>query len=276
MSPELQPQVSIVMSIHDASLTEVKNSCKSILSQTYQNMEFLIIDDVNSGTVCKYLSRLEDRQENVKIIRNLKNKGLTTSLRDGIRLATGKYIARQDADDLSAIKRIEKQVDFLEKNPAVCVVGSGYKLEDKINDKSTLVYPPCETTDIISAMFYINPFCHSSVMFRRDAYFIAGEYDPSFETSQDFDLWFRMARVGQLSNIKEILVTRRLTKSSLSMKFSKATQQIQNGLKIRIREKSFYTGRFFYLNSFFVYSRSLIILIIPNPLINLLKNKIFK
>ena len=74
VSPELQPQVSIVMSYMMLS-TEVKNSCKSILSQTYQNMEFLIIDDVNSGTVCKYLSRLEDRQESIKIIKNLKIRG---------------------------------------------------------------------------------------------------------------------------------------------------------------------------------------------------------
>ena len=105
-----QPKVSVVMAVHNGG-PYLKEAIKSIFQQTYQNFEFLIIDDASTDETAQVLKNLDDFR--VRVITNQENLGLTKSLNLGLREARGEYISRMDADDLSLPHRLEKQLQFL-------------------------------------------------------------------------------------------------------------------------------------------------------------------
>ena len=105
--------VSVIMSVYNAEKT-LEHSVRSILSQTYENIEFLILDDFSTDRTKEILKKLDLENENIKLYQNNKNLGLTKSLNILIEKSKGKYIARQDADDTSSINRIETQIKIME------------------------------------------------------------------------------------------------------------------------------------------------------------------
>lgn len=267
------PLVSVVMAVHNATLLELKQSCNSILAQTYTKIQFVIIDDGNNHAICKYLEELELQHPCVFLIKNPINIGLTRSLIKGIDICEGVYIARQDADDYSSYDRIAEQVNHLQKNQEICLLGTAYILEDVALGRKKFQSHSLQHDAIIQDLYSINPLCHTSVMFTKQQYIQAGGYDKKFRTSQDFDLWFRMAKVGRVENLPCALVTRRLTNNSLSSNISRAFEQINNGARVRLREKAMYKGKLFYLNVFYIYIRSLIIMFYVQIILKLILKK---
>ena len=116
-----------------------------------------------------------------------------------IDLASGKYIARQDADDISHIERIDQQVRYLQKNINVVLLGTGYTLLDKTLSIRKEVIVAKSHDELLELMFKINPFCHSSVMFRKETYQLAGGYSVNFKLTQELDLWFRLLDFGRFA-----------------------------------------------------------------------------
>ena len=111
----MNEKVSVIMSVYNAEQTLV-NSIESIINQTYKNLEILICDDFSTDDSLKILETYKSQDKRIQIIKNNENIGLTKSLNKLIKKATGKYIARHDADDISMLYRIEKQLSAL-KNP---------------------------------------------------------------------------------------------------------------------------------------------------------------
>lgn len=276
MVKHVEPLVSVVMAVHNPHLTELQKSCYSILGQTYSSIEFIIVDDGNTETVCEFLRDLSTSHDTVSILKNSKNRGLTYSLVKGIKHAKGTYIARQDADDFSSNDRIKEQVKRFQEDQSVCLLGTAYLLENEMVKTTKIQCHALSHANLIKQMFSINPFCHTSVMFTKKHYLLAGGYNIDYRTSQDFDLWFRMAKIGTIANLPTALVTRRLTDQSLSSIPSKALEQIHNGFFIRLREKEMYTGNFFYLKMVVVYLRSVTISVIALPLLSKFKKLGFK
>src|SRR3989337_2996755 len=117
-------KVSVIMSVYNGE-RHLRESVDSILNQTFQDFEFIIIND-GSKDQSKYI--LESyKDERIKLIHN-KNMGLTKSLNIGISIAKGKYIARQDADDISEPERLKTQYDFMEANPGLGLIGSQFEV----------------------------------------------------------------------------------------------------------------------------------------------------
>ena len=110
-----QPKISVIMATHNDEST-ISDSIESILKQTYQNIEFLIIDDYSTDETLKILKISNQKQKTLKFFENPKNVGLTKSLNILIRNASGDLIARQDADDISFSNRLFKQVHELIQN----------------------------------------------------------------------------------------------------------------------------------------------------------------
>lgn len=229
--------VSFIISIHNASIENVRKCISCVIDQTYQYTEIILIDDINSKKVSSYLKYLEDKFVNIILIKNHKNMGLTRSLIRGINHSSGNYIARQDIDDISDLTRIEKQIEFLRNHSKVVLLGTGTRNIDHTHntDKNLIIDLPHDK--LIEKMFKINPFCHSSVIFKKDAYLLAGGYDTSYYTAQDLDLWFRMSNYGELAILNEILVTRQLFSESISKKLIIALSQVYNCGRIRLREQ---------------------------------------
>ena len=276
MSDRKRPLVSVVMAVHNADLSEITASCESILKQTFQNFEFIIVDDINSNDVTRFLKKLENDNAKVKVIRNPQNCGLTLSLIKGISQANGVYIARQDADDISFHDRLEMQVERFDKDPSLALLGTGYISENQLLKTKKIENHGEDHFALIELLFSINPFCHSSVMFTKNHYLKVGGYDQKYRTSQDFDLWFRLAKVGRIGNLPTALVTRRLTDCSLSSSKRRAVEQINNGLRVRLRERELFQGSFFYPRILSSYARALLIIIIVVPFVSRIRALFFK
>jgi len=185
-------------------------SIDSILLQTYRNFEFLIVNDGSTDRTGKILERYRDPR--LRIITNQKNLGQTKSLNIGLREAHGRYIARQDADDFSLPERLAKQLQVFEKDSSISLVACW---ADFINQNEHFIgwwqadRQSNTPEEIYSRLIFHNCLVHSSVMFDKQLVLRLGGYDESFATSQDFELWTRIAQVAKISKIKEALAVRR-------------------------------------------------------------------
>ena len=114
--------ISVIMPNYNTSVEYLSLAVDSILSQTYENFEFIIIDDCSTDESVDYLASITDPR--VRVIRNDVNRGITASLNVALDNARGDYIARMDSDDVSLPERFEKQIAFMEANPDVIVCGT--------------------------------------------------------------------------------------------------------------------------------------------------------
>ena len=215
------PFISVVMSVCNGE-KYLRESVDSILNQSCKDFEFIIIND---GSIDGSLDILLEYQtaDNRILIVNQGNIGLTRSLNRGIKLAAGKYIARQDTDDKSLPERLEKQVRFLETNSDYFLVGTACKV---IDQQSNIIgesnIPFFTDNDKLQAVINkFNPFFHSSVMFRNDISCLGCFYNPRYEYAQDYELWTRISKLYKVYNLPEVLAFNRHWPEMISEKKSK-------------------------------------------------------
>jgi glycosyltransferase involved in cell wall biosynthesis len=212
-------KVTVLMSVYNGE-KYLREAVDSILNQTFKDFEFIIINDGSTDKTLKILNSYNDPR--IKIISNKKNIGLTRSLNKGLSIAKGEYIARQDANDISMPERLEKQVDFLERNKAVGLIGTYSCI---INEKGRILYKrksPLGNEDISKKLIRGNVFAHGSVMFRKFLLEKVGAYREEFKTSQDYDLWLRFIEITKAFRTSEFLYKWRLLPDSIS-----ATKRMQ-------------------------------------------------
>lgn len=201
------------MSVHNGE-PFIGAAVESILRQTWQDWEFVIIDDASTDGTPSRLASFRDPR--IRILRNAENIGLTASLNRGLDLAHGELVARQDADDLSHSERLARQVAFLHANPSVAAVGSQAWLTDARGHSLGRKDFPLGHRGIWFAHLFDNALAHSAVTFRRAAVLAAGGYDETFRASQDYELWSRLGERHGLANLRERLVTLRVLESSIT------------------------------------------------------------
>lgn len=217
MNPN-HPKVSIIMGIYNCEDT-LKDSIESIINQTYKNWEMIICDDCSkdkSYSIAKYYERMYKNQ--IKVIRNKQNLTLGPTLNRCLKIATGKYIARQDADDMSEKDRLYKQIKFLEENISVDLVGSGMKIFDNrgIYGRRLLKYLP-EGKDMLLG----TTFAHATIVTRKYVYEKLNGYSENYNRRgvEDYDMWFRFYKYGFKGvNIREELYCVREDREAYSRK----------------------------------------------------------
>lgn len=179
----------------------LKQSIDSILNQTFTDFEFLIINDGSTDSTSTILNQYNDPR--ISIVSNQKNIGLTKSLNNGLKLAKGEYIARMDADDISQPRRLEKQLNYFDRNPETVVLGTGYSIIDSNSERiGEKFFPEKPTT---SDFFIENQIVHGSVMFKKSIIINLGGYNENFRYVQGYDLWLKVSKKYQIWNIPEIL-----------------------------------------------------------------------
>ena len=208
------PKVTVLMSAYNGE-KYLREAIDSILGQTFKDFEFLIINDGSTDKTGEILKSYNDPR--IKIINNNKNIGLTKSLNKGLRLAKGEYIARQDADDISMPERLKKEVEFLERNRNVGLVGTDYFM---INEKGKSVHiVKClnGSRELKEKLLEGNQFGHGSVMLRRECIDKVGTYREEFKFAQDYDFYLRIAEVYDVANTSEPLYKWRIDSKSISV-----------------------------------------------------------
>jgi len=202
----MSPKVTVLMSVFNGE-EFLREAIASVLIQTFADFEFIIIDDASTDGTWETLSEYASRDQRIVLIQNPKNIGLPRSLNKGLSLARGKYIARQDADDVSLPERLERQVDFLDEHPEVILVSSHYQIigpEGSFLGHSQQAIDP----DLVSwyMLFYNYVAGHSVVMFRRAPVMDLGGYRETTLHAQDYDLWLGLSKVGEIAILPELLM----------------------------------------------------------------------
>ena len=195
--------LTVLMSVYNGERF-LSEAVESILNQTFYDFEFIIINDGSTDGTAKILQTYHDKR--IKIVRSPDNIGLTKSLNEGLKLARGKYIARQDADDISLPKRLERQISYLEAQPDIALLGTWANSIDKRGKILWEMRPPSNPSLLRWAMLLKNNMIHSSVMFSAAKVMDLGGYDSSMVYSQDYDLWLRIMGNYKIAQLPEILV----------------------------------------------------------------------
>jgi glycosyltransferase involved in cell wall biosynthesis len=216
--------VSVVMSVYDEE-EYIADAIESILSQTFIDFEFIIINDGSTDESANIIKSFND-QRIVLIEQN--NKGLTASLNIGIKASKGKYIARQDADDYSYPNRLECQIREFKNNSDLVLLGTRADIDYGDFSYMSQSYAP---GDIKDELLSSNVFVHSSVCFLKDKFLDVGLYDITYDTSQDYDAWLRLSEIGDISVLNKALVRRVVRGNSISGR--KMIRQCLNTYRIR-------------------------------------------
>ena len=207
MAPELQsPAVSVVMSVYNGERF-LRDAVDSILGQTFGDFELIVVDDGSTDRSRQILAAVVDRR--LRVIEQV-HQGLASALNRGIDRAGASLIARMDSDDLSLPERLEKQYFFLQHNAAVALLGTAISIVDSGGTGIGTWQPPGEHASISRQMIRANQFAHSTVMFRKEAFFAIGGYRQDLPFAQDYDLWLRMTAHFQVANLEEMLLIRRI------------------------------------------------------------------
>ena len=197
----------------------LEESIGSILRQTYTNFEFIIVNDGSNNETSKILEKYSLRDDRIILINNKTNIGLTRSLNKGISYATGEFIARQDADDISLPNRLEKQRNYLELKPNYILVSCSL---EKIDSKGRFIRVVKRNGDQLllewNLLFFNYVDGHSQVMYRKEQFLKSGGYKEEFIYAQDYELWTRLLKIGKFKIFDDILVKSREHHNQLSRK----------------------------------------------------------
>jgi hypothetical protein len=201
------PRVSVVMSVLNGERF-LREAVESILDQSFQEFEFIIINDGSTDHTGEILDGYQRTDPRVRVYHQ-ENRGLVESLNRASFLAQGKYIARMDADDVAVKDRLIWQVNFLERHPEVAVVGGAFESIDMIGKASGTCFFPTRDREIKSALNDECVLVHPTVLMRKDAFVSAGAYRKVVVDAEDYDLWLRMADHFQMANLGVVVLKRR-------------------------------------------------------------------
>jgi glycosyltransferase EpsE len=195
MNLEKEPKVSIIMGIYNCELT-IAESIESIINQTYTNWELIMCDDFSKDKTFEIAKSYENKYpQKIKVIKNKRNLTLGPTLNKCIDIASGEYIARQDADDISHKDRIKIQVEFLENNKDIDLVGSNMKSFNELGEQGThCMQAHPQKFDLVKGVTFAHPtiMIKSEVMKNLNGYCIE-EYAKQLE---DYELWIRFFKEG--------------------------------------------------------------------------------
>jgi glycosyltransferase involved in cell wall biosynthesis len=224
----MNPKISVVMPVFNGE-TYVEKAIDSVLSQTFGEFEFIIVDDGSKDKTPTLLKQYARRDDRIKIYTHEKNRGIVDSLNRGLIKSQTRYIARMDADDICALTRLEEQYDYLEKHREDVLVGTQAKLMDAEDHITGETHFPAGDTEIRKELFHgRNVIFHSTVLFRNDFEFLYRHYA---YPAEDYDLWLRLLEKGKVHLLDKRLMYYRLNPEGVS--FVNAIRQMEMTEKIK-------------------------------------------
>jgi glycosyltransferase involved in cell wall biosynthesis len=235
MSRHPGPLVSVLLPCFNAERF-LGRALSSLLRQDYPHFEVIAIDDGSTDGTRRILDQFVETDGRLRVIENEENLGLIRTLNRGLREARGELVARMDADDMSLPARFQRQVDFLEGNPAIAVVGAGVEHIDRW-DRPLRRTPPraLGSAGVKFLAIMGTPLAHPTMMARTE---ILQRFGYRFEADcvhvEDYDLFIRLARSGvQMANLETPLVQKRENLEGVSHSFE--PQQIDRFLHLSRR-----------------------------------------
>ena len=212
----METKVSIIICTYNRA-DYISHTLNSILAQTYQSYEVIVIDDASTDDTEEIIKKYLSLEKRIKYFKNEKNLGIPKSRNKGVVLSQGEYIAMLDSDDywLSA-EKIAKQIEVLDSDKELGLIGTGIICIDENDQEIKKDIFAIEDYEIRERILAKNQFMQSSVVFRKDAYKVAGGYQEKFTVCEDLDLWLAIGSKYKFANIIEPMVAYRLHSGGIS------------------------------------------------------------
>lgn len=228
---ELPPLVSVLMPVNKMH-NYLDAAIESIQKQNYTNYEVLLVDNSDEGL------KLPQLPNNFFIHRISGNSGLSKALNFGIKHAKGKYILRMDSDDIAATNRLTRQIEFLEKNTEVDILGCGIEIIGSELNRKVSIGEFLERTsangNVIEFLLYKNPLFHPTVAFRSDSLRKTSKlYDSRYDGVEDLELWMRLSRTLRIENMPDVLLKYRIHDEQSGSSVPRKSEFYSNLIKMR-------------------------------------------
>lgn len=212
-------KVSVVMPTFN-SARFISDAIDSILSQTFQDFEFIIVDDGSTDGTARLLSEYAQIDKRIKVISNEKNKGIVFALNRGLQACRGDYIVRMDADDIAIKNRIEKQVAAMDADKDICALGGSLSYIDALGNDLGIIRH-CELNKLILTK---TPLLHPTVIIRHSSLIQNGlYYQEKYRFAEDYFLWLQLSRIGKISAINDVVLQYRLNNQATKIKKLKSS-----------------------------------------------------
>lgn len=208
------PRVTVLMPARNAAAF-LPASLESIFVQTYRNFEVVVVDDASGDQTSDILAGASDQR--LRVFRLERRAGVAAALNAGLGLARGRYVARMDADDIAMPDRLERELELLERERSVGIVGGNLQPVDV--QGSPLGAPtnvPTSPGHVRWMLHVHNCVNHPTVVARRDVLEGLGGYRTGAEPAEDYDLWVRAIEVTHIANVPDVVVRYRLHEGSSS------------------------------------------------------------
>jgi glycosyltransferase involved in cell wall biosynthesis len=221
------PLVSVVLATRN-DVRFLPEAVESVLRQTMTDVELIVVDDASDDRVEGF------DHASVTLIRNDAQLGLAASLNRGLEHATGKYVARLDADDVAVPQRFARQLERFRVEPRVAVVGSAVADIDEEGRRGRTHVMPRGARRVRWHALFSSPFFHPTVLVDRETLDAHGlRYDPAFLESEDYDLWARLLGFVDGDNLGEPLVLKRVHAGQASLRRSDVQESFQRRVALR-------------------------------------------
>lgn len=196
------PLVSVLMPVYNTE-NYLEDAIQSILSQSFSDFEFIIINDGSTDCSQRILDKFQLLDPRIKALHQ-ENSGIVTALNKGLKMAVGKYIARMDSDDISLPDRLAKQLEFMENNANIGICGTACIY---FGDRSGIGGTTTDSNEIKCRLLFWPSLVHPTVMIRRELVVDKGLYYRSGVThAEDYEYWVRSSAYCDIANLPEPLL----------------------------------------------------------------------
>ena len=219
MSSNCSPLVSVVMPVFNGE-KYLAEAIESILTQTFADFELLIVDDASEDGSADIIRDFQNRDARIRSIKLAENVGIASARNKGNAVANGEYIAAMDCDDVSMPERLEKQVDFMQSNPRIGLLGTCARTVNADLTSYRDFEVPLQHALITINIYFRPRFVHSSTMIRREYMIAVGGYAPGRRVADDLELQTRLLAKTHIrfANLPDaLLLFRRHAKSTSQM-----------------------------------------------------------
>ena len=241
-----EPLISVLLCTYNDE-KYIYKAVKSILDQTFEDFEFIIINDGSTDKTLDILKQFDDKR---LILIDKPNTGLTDSLNLGVSIAKSNWIARMDGDDISIKTRFEEQIKYIDDN--VAVIGTQCKFIDEEGNQIATVSLPLTHNEILKkGTSFRTMFIHPSVLINKELLLKSGGYDDYINSAEDLDLWLKLSHYGKLVNLDSVLLEYRMHQNKISITKRKdqllnatiAIFKSKNKIYTNISKKDYFTFR---------------------------------
>lgn len=208
----MTPEITVLMPVHNGE-AYLREAVDSILTQTFRDFEFLVVDDASDDRTVEILESFGDPR--LRLVKSRERLRFSGALNLGLEQARGALIARMDADDVALPDRLARQREFMRAHPELGLSGglaTAFGLR-----RGTYFRPPMTSAEIQAYLLFDSPFVHPTVVLRRELVERHGlRFDPAFCPADDYELWNRAARLFPVANLDRVVLRYRVHGASLT------------------------------------------------------------